>query len=202
MSGYELSGTSCVKSCAFPCATCDASLNCLTCFGGYELSGSSCASSVSCNSGSSCTSCPLGYVLNAGTCNQCTANGCLACNFATLNLCKLCKSGMYLITATNLCGTCTSPCSTCQTDTLCTTCVDGYYMQTVNNLDTGKCLACDSNCKTCANNPTSCLSCPTGSSLVGLKCLSTQNIGFGLTFSSPTASSLSSEYQAFMGVIE
>lgn len=141
-------------------------------------------------------------MLNAGFCNECTATGCLACNFNSLSLCKLCVSGMYLVTATNLCSNCSSPCLTCQTDTVCTTCLDGYFMQAVNNLPTGKCLACSSNCATCVNTPTSCVTCPTGSNLVGLKCLSTQNVGFNLTFSSPSATSLASELQSFMVVIE
>ncbi len=146
--------------------------------------------------------CPLGYVLNAGLCNQCTATGCLSCAFATLNLCKLCQSGMFLDSSTNLCGTCSSPCKTCQTSSICTSCADGFYMQTVNNLATGKCLACSSNCATCANSPNYCLTCPTGSNLVALKCLSTQNVGFNMTFSSPTAASTAAELQAFMIVIQ
>jgi hypothetical protein len=75
-------------------------------------------------------------------------------------------------------------------------------MQTINNLATGKCVACDSNCATCANSPAYCLSCPTGSSLIAVKCLSNQNIGFNMTFSSPTAASTAAELAAFMIVLE
>lgn len=191
-----------MKSCAFPCATCDASLNCLTCYGGYSLTGTNCTSTIACNSGSSCTACPLGYVLDAGQCHQCTANGCLSCTFAALAQCKLCSSGMYLDSSTSLCSNCTTPCLTCQTSSICSSCMDGYYMQKVDNLATGKCLACDSNCQTCSGSPTYCLTCPTGSTLVGLKCLTTQNVGFSVTFSSPTAASTAAELQTFMTVLE
>jgi hypothetical protein len=75
-------------------------------------------------------------------------------------------------------------------------------MQTINNLATGTCLACSSNCATCSTSSTYCTTCPTGSTLVALKCLSTQNVGFNMTFSSPTATSTASELQAFMVVVE
>lgn len=191
-----------MKSCPFPCATCDASLNCLTCYGGYSISGTSCVESTSCNSGATCTSCPLGYVLNAGTCTQCTATSCLRCNIATPTLCTLCSSSTYLETSTNLCVACTSPCSSCQTSEICTNCVDGYFMQTLNNLATGTCLSCDSNCATCTTSPTYCLSCPTGSTLNGVKCLSNQNVGFDMVFKSPTTTNATTEYTNFMAVIE
>lgn len=157
------------------------------------VSGGACTQTVQCNSDSSCTTCPLGYTLNAGTCSQCTASNCLRCNFGALTQCTLCNISTFLDTANNLCAACTSPCLTCQTSTVCTTCADGFFMQTLNNLPTGKCIACDSNCATCAKSPTYCLTCPTGSSLVAVKCLSNQNVGFNMTFSSPTATSSAAE---------
>lgn len=75
-------------------------------------------------------------------------------------------------------------------------------MPEVNGLPTGQCIPCDSNCATCAKTPAFCLSCPSGSSLVALKCISNQNIGFSLTFSSPTAASPAAEMQSFMIILE
>ena len=75
-------------------------------------------------------------------------------------------------------------------------------MQTLNNLATGTCLACDSNCATCKNSATYCLSCPTGSSLNGVKCLSNQNVGFDMVFKSATTTNSTTEYTNFMAVIE
>lgn len=75
-------------------------------------------------------------------------------------------------------------------------------MQTLNNQATGTCLACDSNCASCSTSPTYCLSCPTGSTLNGVKCLSNQNVGFDMVFKSPTTTNATTEYTNFMAAIE
>lgn len=200
--GYELSGSSCVSACAFPCATCYPNGECQTCFGGYLLTGTSCNSDLSCNTDSSCTNCPLGYSLSSGLCAHCTSSNCLRCNPDTVSECYLCSDGYFLETSTLLCSACSSPCVNCKTSDVCLSCKDGYFMQMVNNEPNGKCGACDSNCATCGGSPTHCLTCPTGSSLDGLKCISNQNIGFKLTFASPTAASPAEELQSFMIVME
>lgn len=75
-------------------------------------------------------------------------------------------------------------------------------MQMVNNEPNGKCGACDSNCATCGASPTHCLTCPSGSTLDGLKCISNQNIGFQLVFSSATAASPAEELQSFIVIMQ
>jgi len=200
--GYELSGNTCVQSCSFPCATCNADLTCLTCYGGYSLSSGACVSSVACSADNSCTDCPLGYSLNTNICVQCTASNCQRCNPSTPSQCKLCSSTTYLDTTALTCIACTTPCLSCLNSDICTTCANGYLMQMNDNTPSGKCIACDSNCATCSETPTYCTSCPTGYSLTALKCISNQNIGFNITFSSPTAASSAAEISAFMIILE
>lgn len=75
-------------------------------------------------------------------------------------------------------------------------------MQNIKNVPTGICAACDSNCATCSSSPTFCMSCASGFYLSGLKCISSQNVNFNISFSSPTATSSSSELSAFMIILE
>lgn len=191
VSGFNLANNLCVAPCPFPCATCDANNNCLTCFAAYSLSGTSCQPDIACSSTSSCTACPLSYAITAGTCVHCTAANCLQCLASTVSSCELCVDTHYVNSGS--CSPCISPCLRCQTSSVCLTCIDGYYMTMMNGQPSGKCQACSttSNCLTCRDSATLCTSCITGYDLVSTSCQSVVSVSFSMTFASTSATSAS-----------
>ena len=103
-----------------------------------------------------------------------------------------CKSGAYPDTTLTpiTCILCVNNCSTCNTATYCLTCTNNHFLFNNTCLDicpntapiadnsSGKCIGCDSTCKTCSVKTTNCTSCNSPSFLYNNSCL--------LTCTSPT----------------
>lgn len=184
-----------------PCATCSASnpSKCLSCIAGYSYSSTSntCNKILSCNG--ACSVCPLGYVLNQGTCIECTGNNCQSCSSGTLNQCDSCMNGYYLNSTNNQCVSCSSSCATCQSADGCTTCASGLTATEASLVgSTGIiCTACSSPCATCVNSPTTCTTCMSGFTFNGWKCVKTFHFAFSLTLQT-TQTTFNTNYFSFL----
>lgn len=183
-SGYTLTSTfTCIKNCESPCATCSASspTQCTSCLAGYEIDSttSSCTPVTQCIGG--CNVCPTGYVLSESICVQCTNSKCLRCSASDPSVCTSCINGLYL-SSNQVCTTCPSGCATCSSSTNCLTCSSGFTLlsESVQGSQQ-KCVQCASPCSQCMNNPSNCLSCVSGYSLSGWKCISNFNYQVEMT---------------------
>ncbi|KAL4503914.1 hypothetical protein ABPG72_022544 [Tetrahymena utriculariae] len=152
--------------CQTPCQNCtNSTTKCTSCITDYTYNSSnntcspicdtSCLTCSSPKDATKCLTCSNGYFLNAGKCQKCqspcsncveSASKCLSCitNYTFDNPSNSCKPN------------CDSSCKTCSQpidSNSCLSCNDGSY------LDSTKCKACQSPCKTCDSLSTKCLSC-------------------------------------------
>ena len=112
------------------CVSVDANGKCTACFGGYNLGGGVCGADISCNTNAavSCTICPVGYYLQASTCNLCSAiANCKSCDSNNNTLCLVCNTGYY-VNDQSLCQQCPTNCQACDTNLFCTSAASGYYI--------------------------------------------------------------------------
>lgn len=129
--------------CPYPCLTCNAPLDCISC--GYtpklrtakvcecdgmlkpdyscldRLCNHPCVTCGGENFPDSCTSCADGYFLSGDSCNKCK-DSCLRCS--GLNTCTACTSDYYLLDGR--CNPCEYPCITCLSKTFCLSCGTDY----------------------------------------------------------------------------
>ena len=63
-------------------------------------------------------------------------------------------------------------------------CRDSFYLDRVLLSATGRCLACQSTCKTCIRNAFLCTTCRDGFSLEGTKCINNNRVDYEVTTSS------------------
>lgn len=124
---------------------------------------------------------------NQATCVQCSS-GCARCNPNNANQCYTCYEGSYLNGTT--CATCPSSCAVCSSASTCFECASGFVAQQAAQKQSNKnsfsssitstnpviCLACTSPCATCINTPTTCLTCQSGFTKSGNRCLNTNQI--------------------------
>lgn len=201
--GYMLSPSlTCMKKCILPCATCSATdpSICTSCISGYtynEQATQNCQPDTTCNNNGSCSNCPFGFAMsvvnNEATCVQCSS-GCSRCDPNNANKCLACFTGSYLNGTT--CASCPSNCYMCSSPTMCYMCVSGFVAQQAATQQSSNavgsspmmgtypvtCLACSGNCATCMNTPTTCLTCQSGFSLSGNRCLNDNQIDVEVTF--------------------
>ena len=100
MSGYYLSGVSCL-----PCSTSDCS---------------TCASDT-------CTVCNSGFYLNGASCSVATVSDCLESKSGSAALCSTCNDGYYL-GSDELCYECQANCVICTDRFTCTNCADNFHL--------------------------------------------------------------------------
>lgn len=174
--GFFLNSGSCSR-CTAPCVTCsNSATTCLSCELGFYLNGTAgtcltcspfCAE---CSVNGTCESCQIGYYFSSPNCLSCSALGCLTCKN---NLkCLTCPAGSYLITATELCETCSTPlpnCFQCSSPTVCSQCAYGYALTTTGA--TTNCTTCSTmtGCYHCSSLSV-CLACQSGYWLNGNTC--------------------------------
>lgn len=98
------------------------------------------------------------------------------------------------------CIKCSDSCLGCLSDEACFSCSAGYYLATVDESVTGKCLTCYDTCKTCSQFAYLCTSCKTGYVLDGSKCISEVHLDYTLTVNSPVES-MAGLTRTFLGVL-
>jgi hypothetical protein len=183
--GYKLNAdkTKCVENCDDSCKTCsdDDKNFCTGCYSGSNLSDGKCVADLSCNAAKTCTTCGDGYALKTGECLQCTYTdrNCMGCGSSDLTACLKCVTGFYL-SPTRACVKCKPECSGCLNENACFSCSKGFYISKLAGSATGKCLACDVECKTCNQYGYLCTSCPDNYTLEGFKCISNNRVEFSV----------------------
>lgn len=173
-SGYTLIGGNCFSNIDYPCATTNSELQCSQCFAYYVLSGSTCIIDLSCNLLNSCLGCPYGYYLLNSTCQTCPSlPNCLTCN--QNSQCILCRQGYFL--EGNSCSACNSNCKDCTSLSFCNLAADGYFVQShIDNSNSGAVFACQSPCLACYYSANYCLSCISGYSISGSRCIADSKV--------------------------
>ncbi|KAK2169688.1 hypothetical protein NP493_1162g01025 [Ridgeia piscesae] len=125
MSGYTLSGSTCIK-CPPQCATCNF---------------------ATALAKTTCTACDAGYILSDGLCVACATN-CKSCSAKGSGKCdpNECKSGFKLKDDFTACEACPDGCSFCTSLTTCVVgqCDAGYVMKS-----DGTCKKCPVGCAVC-----------------------------------------------------
>jgi len=198
--GYFLNRNfSCQLDCLNPCATCSNTnpFNCTSCLLGYVLNSTTgqCLANVECNTGNRCQICPFGYILQTDNsnitatqnCIPCAiSSNCARCSLTNLSQCLSCTDGLYL--SKGVCIACQTSCAICINQMVCLKCQLGYVDAQSGLLDNTaynnlNCTACQLPCSTCYSNPTTCLSCTAGYSLIGAACLSDFNFVVSCSFS-------------------
>jgi len=182
--GYKNVNGVCYPNCKPPCKDCvngQPETCASACWSGYtfDAATSSCLPDLSCNTGSTCSSCPVGYSLTgtagSGDCDECTAGAnCRNCEDGDTSVCEQAKFGFYLDDS-DVPTACPTECASCDNEEVCTSCVDGYFREE------GECLACESPCTTCRKSADLCMSCETDYVLVGWKCIFSQYVEYTLT---------------------
>jgi len=169
IAGSFLSNSSTCIACERSCVTCVGTpTTCTACPPGKTLTGSSCTGScplncITCTNSSMCTVCNRGFVVANGTCRGCTST-CSNCSATNITQCTSCANGLSL--SNSACIVCPDKCQSCNNG-ICTNCVPGYKPNSA-----GVCIVkCQLSCATCADNqPSTCLSCYKGATLVGTTC--------------------------------
>ena len=161
-----------------------------------STAANTCVTNVTnCNTAKDCDYCPFDYVMQSSssttsrsvTCTACNADSncqrCLQSNTAT---CTSCNGGTYL-NSQSVCASCSDGCSRCISTSLCFVCSSGYVAKQVAKLTTStstvsavssspvSCEPCTSPCSTCSGDPTNCLTCVSGYTFKGTKCVSNFN---------------------------
>lgn len=222
--------STCQMVCDLPCASCvDGSPNvCTSCVAGYFFNSASvtnCVSVLTCNSTSDCQVCPRGNILTLVNqtqqlCVACdSASNCARCMASSLSTCISCYKGFYLSGTT--CVACPSNCDFCRDNTTCYACGSGFgpvlsgyqliggtdfplprtfvFPEVEYDLKFVTCMACQAPCATCYLYDF-CLSCMTGYTLMGSKCVN--NNGFMLSISfSTTPSAFAANYYSLISDI-
>ncbi|EAR91957.3 variant specific surface protein S2, putative (macronuclear) [Tetrahymena thermophila SB210] len=175
-SGYyaDSINNKCIQ-CDNNCSTCDSTNNCTSCNSGYFL--------LTISNTNSCVSCSgPGYYgdTTSKLCIKCQ-NNCQACDSS--NSCISCINGYFLLTSSNSnqcvdcsgpgyygdpssqkCIQCSNYCQTCDSTNSCTSCITGYYLLSMNGINT--CVTCNGLgyykqviTQTCIKCPNNCLTC-------------------------------------------
>jgi len=171
VAGAFLSGTICAP-CNSSCISCTITANqCNECPPSQYFDGGQCAfcgkNCQNCSDANTCTLCNKGFVkvtFNATIiCRSCIIS-CSSCNPANITECTSCGKGLQLLNGA--CIQCPNKCAQCNNGN-CAVCVPGYSPNA-----NGVCvLNCKLPCATCYDNqPSACLSCYSGSNLVGFGC--------------------------------
>ena len=138
---FEFNEICACKPCSLTPPVC--SSDCLTCFGKKNFHCLSCfpGKSLLTDRYMCVSSCPLLKYFSYGPyCVPCHPS-CQTCLGQSPNNCRSCESGKLFVPAQS---TCVSQCA------------EGYFPRH------GQCEQCDANCRTCADAPTQCTSCPAG----------------------------------------
>ena len=99
----------------------------------------------------------------SSNCITCTVSNCINCN-DNASQCLTCSAPKCLNTATKLCVSAQSPCTSCNVNDVnnCSACINGYVSDIVSYINGNpmyNCVPCAIGCMLCSNNPYNCTAC-------------------------------------------
>ena len=169
---------------------------CSACLQGYNLSNNQCVLDTTCSANSTCVTCGQGFYFPSASCTLCPAvctqcpaiANCFTCNPLNTSKCLKCLDGYYL-SANAICTPCPAGCPLCSSPSFCFESSPGYYLvPDQNGVSLGIIKICNSPCATCKFDPNNCLTCQSGWTLFGTKCIFNSNVQMRVVLSgSPTS---------------